>query len=145
MEEWQGYEKIRRFRDNQKQQTELKYKESVAVFEEHAEHLYELLKQKESIEEAYKKSLVEPTKIATLSSYHQYLYFLTPAILQVQQKVDQARGEMQKLQEKVSEDYIEVKKIDKIIEKKKEASYQIEKRNEALMMDEISLRQFMHK
>ncbi|WP_066193881.1 MULTISPECIES: flagellar export protein FliJ [Gracilibacillus] len=145
MEEWHGYEKIKRIRDNEKDQTELAFREAVADFEQRAEQLYDLLKQKEDIEQAYKQSLSQSVPIETLRSYHQYLDFLTPSIITLQQQVNQARTKMQSLQERVAEDYIEVKKIDKLIEKKKVAFHQMEKRKEAFVMDEISLRQFMHR
>ncbi|WP_058307814.1 flagellar export protein FliJ [Gracilibacillus massiliensis] len=142
MKQLEGYEKIRLLKDNQKKEIQLKYQEAAGQFEQYATNLYELLKKKEKIEESYKQSLADRSQVETLQSYHQYLDFLTPSILNTQQKVEKARKKMNQLQEQVTEQYIEVKKIEKIMENKQNEFNQYEKRKDLMFMDELSIRKY---
>ncbi|WP_018932672.1 flagellar export protein FliJ [Gracilibacillus lacisalsi] len=145
MNQLHGYEKIRMIRENEKNDAQLKFQEATAEFEKHASHLYDLLKKKEKIEESYKQSLSDKSQIETIKSYHQYLDFLMPAIVNVQKKVDAARKYMDQVQEYVTEHYIEVKKIEKIIDKKEQQYRQLEDKKNLMLMDEISIRKYIEK
>ncbi|MGN8644998.1 flagellar export protein FliJ [Gracilibacillus sp. HCP3S3_G5_1] len=140
-----GYEKIRMIRENEKKDAQLKFQEAAAEFEKYASQLYDLLKKKELVEENYRQSLSDKSAIKTLQSYHQYLDFLIPSIISVQKKVDKARKYMNQLQEHVTEHYIEVKKMDKIIKKKEEQIKQFENKKNLMLMDEVSIRKYLEK
>ncbi|MGP4040298.1 flagellar export protein FliJ [Gracilibacillus sp. D59] len=142
MNQLHGFEKIRLIRENEKNDAQLKFQEATEEFEKYASHLYDLLKKKEKIEESYKQSLSDKSQIETLQSYHQYLDFLTPTIISVQKKVDTARKYMNQLQEHVTDHYIEVKKIEKIIEKKEWQYKQLEDKKDLMLMDEVSIRKY---
>ncbi len=145
MNQLHGYEKIRMIRENEKKDAQLKFQEAAAEFEKHASHLYDLLKKKEKIEESYKLSLSDKSQIETIKSYHQYLDFLMPTIINVQKKVDAARKYMDQVQEYVTEHYIEVKKIEKIIDKKEQQFKQLEDKKDLMLMDEVSIRKYLEK
>jgi len=138
-----SYVKIRNIRDNEKRIAERNFQEAAHEFKTHANQLYDLLKKKEKIEENYKQSLENKSQLANLKSYHQYLTFLTPTILNEQKVVDKARTRMNKLQDLVTEQYIEVKKMDKLIENRKLQAKQIEKKQELSAMDEIAMRNYL--
>ncbi|UOQ47876.1 flagellar export protein FliJ [Gracilibacillus caseinilyticus] len=142
MKQLVGYEKIKMLRENEKQEAQMKLQEVVATFEKQAELLYELLQKKERIEAQYVASLSDRTQIDQLQSYQQYLDFLAPTILSVQRKVDQARKQMNQQQEQVTVQYVEVKKIDHLLQHKQLEFLQLEQHKEAMMMDEISIRQY---
>ncbi|UOQ85576.1 flagellar export protein FliJ [Gracilibacillus salinarum] len=142
MKQHVGYEKIKMLRENEKQEAQKKLQEAVAAFEKQAELLYELLQKKERIEAQYVTSLSDRSQIDQLQSYQQYLDFLAPNILSVQRKVDKARKEMNEQQEQVTVRYMEVKKMDHLIEHKQLEFQQFEQHKEAMMMDEISIRQY---
>ncbi|GAE91629.1 flagellar protein FliJ [Gracilibacillus boraciitolerans JCM 21714] len=142
MKQIEGYQKIRLLKDNDKKEAQFKYQEAAAEFEHYATNLYDLLKRKEEIEDSYKQSLHDKSQIETLQSYHQYLNFLTPNILNIQQKVEKARKKMNLLQERVTEQYIEVKKIEKLIDNKQAQFRQVEKKKDLMLMDELSIRKY---
>lgn len=137
-----SYIKIRNLKDNEKNEAQRDFQEAADAFKMQAKDLYQLLKKKEKIEESFKQKLAEKSQVETLQSYHQYLNFLTPSILTAQQKVNKARKKMNQLQEVVTEQYIEVKKVDKLIENKKNQFQKMERKQDALMMDEISMRNY---
>ncbi|MDX8046938.1 flagellar export protein FliJ [Gracilibacillus sp. S3-1-1] len=145
MTQLHGYEKIRMLRENEKMVAQQKYQGAAAEFEKNANQLYDLLRKKELVEENYRQSLSDKSAVNTLQSYHQYLDFLMPSIISIQRKVDVSRKEMNRLQENVTEQYIEEKKITKIIERKKRLFKQEETKKESMLMDEVSIRNYIEK
>ncbi|PWU68871.1 MULTISPECIES: flagellar export protein FliJ [Gracilibacillus] len=138
-----GLEKIRKIRDNEKNQAQMIYEQAVNDFEIKAQKLFDLLKRKETIEDKYTQSLTTGTSAEMLQSYNDYLNYLTPSILELQKQVANARDKMQYFQQNLSNQFQELKKIEKLIHKKEITRVESEKRQEAIQMDEISMRKYL--
>lgn len=138
-----GLEKIRKIRDNEKNQAQMIYEQAVNDFEIKAQKLFDLLKRKETIEDKYTQSLMTGTSAEMLQSYNDYLNYLTPSILELQKQVANARDKMQYFQQNLSNQFQELKKIEKLIHKKEITRVESEKRQEAIQMDEISMRKYL--
>ncbi len=54
-----------------------------------------------------------------LQSYNDYLNYLTPSILELQKQVANARDKMQYFQQNLTNQFQELKKIEKLIHKKR--------------------------
>jgi len=119
------------------------YQESVDQFEEIATKLYHLFKQKEEAEAKYIKALESSTDVRTLHMNQQYIARLDQQINTLQPSVQQARGDMEQKQEKLSSAHVEMKKYEKIIERKEEYHRVSEMEHEKKEMDEISMQQFI--
>lgn len=119
------------------------YEQAVNDFEIKAQKLFDLLKRKETIEDKYTQSLTTGTSAEMLQSYNDYLNYLTPSILELQKQVANARDKMQYFQQNLSNQFQELKKIEKLIHKKEITRVESEKRQEAIQMDEISMRKYL--
>lgn len=132
------FEKILTIREQEKQQTEIAYKESVRAFEEVATKLYEMLKKKEDLI-AYQNERL--TIGATIDQIHHFATFidsLEKTIAELQTKVIQARTKMQWHEQKMLEKSLEVRKFEKMKEKDLQ-SFRVEQdRIESLYLDELS-------
>ncbi|WP_163536796.1 flagellar export protein FliJ [Gracilibacillus sp. YIM 98692] len=135
-------DRIKLVKDNEAEKIRGAYQDSEQQFEQEATHLYKLLKKKEEVESLYTESLYQKTQVQQLQAYQQYLNYLTPTIMERQKKVNQARQNMYELQDQLTDQYIEVKKIEKIIEKRKQKQSELEKVQEQMRMDDISVRRY---
>lgn len=135
--------KLLNLKETEKNMAQKDYQESVDHFEEKATKLYHLLKQKEDAELKYLETLELPTNVSTLHLNQQYIERLEKQINQLQPSVQQARGEMEEKQEKLSSAHIEMKKYEKIIERKEESYKASVATQEKKDMDEISMQQFI--
>jgi flagellar protein FliJ len=141
MNNWTKFEKIKQIKENDKNEVQIQFRQAVDEFEKYAEELLHLLKKKEAMEVAYQNSLIDGS-IDKMKGYYNYLNYLTPNILSVQKKVNHARDCMNKLQEELTQQYIEVKKFEKIIDRKKQVEYLLINKKEQSTMDEISIRKY---
>ncbi|MFC4404579.1 flagellar export protein FliJ [Gracilibacillus xinjiangensis] len=141
MTQWTGFEKIRSLRENEKNEVRMEFEDAQASFEKEATELYKLLKKKEAMEDKYQQCL-QNGDIETVKGYYNYLNYLTPNIIDVQKRANIARDHMYDVQEKLTDQYIEVKKIEKIIDRKKQKEIALFNKQEMMQMDELSIRKF---
>ncbi|WP_194287273.1 flagellar export protein FliJ [Gracilibacillus oryzae] len=141
MKQWHGFEKIRTLRENEKNEVRMEYEDAQTIFEHEATELYKLLKKKEAMENKYQECL-QNGDIETVKGYYNYLTYLTPNIVDVQKRVNSARDKMDHVQQKLTDKYIEVKKMEKIIDRKKQTHLEWINKQEMMQMDEISIRKF---
>ncbi|MFJ7735231.1 flagellar export protein FliJ [Lysinibacillus sp. NPDC097287] len=132
------FEKVLTIREQEKNETEIAYKESVRSFEEVANKLYELLKKKENLTEYRQERLAVGSSIEEINHYARFIDSLEKTIADVQQKVVQARAKMNWHEEKLLEKNLEVRKFEKMREKDFKAYQQEEDRVENIFLDEIS-------
>lgn len=138
-------QKVLSMKENEKNLAMREYNEAVRRFEEAAEKLYHLLKQKEEHEEMHKQKLQLGLSVQEIRHFQQYIASLERTIHHYQILVMQAREQMQRKQSKLTEINIEMKKYEKIKEKYMQAVRLAEKRVENKWMDEISVQRFVHR
>lgn len=132
------FEKVLAIREQEKNETEIAYKESVRSFEEVATKLYELLKKKEDLIEFQQERLTVGSSIEEVHHYARFIDSLEKTIADVQQKVVQARAKMNWHEEKLLEKNLEVRKFEKMREKDFKVFQQEQDRIEGIFLDEIS-------
>ena len=132
------FEKVLTIREQEKNETEIAYKESVRSFEEVATKLYELLKKKEDLIEFQQERLAVGSSIEEIHHYARFIDSLEKTIADVQQKVIQARSKMNWHEEKLLEKNLEVRKFEKMREKDYKSFQQEQDRIESIFLDEIS-------
>ncbi|MFJ7696487.1 flagellar export protein FliJ [Lysinibacillus fusiformis] len=133
------FEKVLTIREQEKNETEMAYKESVRSFEEVATKLYDLLKKKEDLIAFQQDRLTVGSSIDEIHHYARFIDSLEKTIADVQQKVIQARAKMNWHEEKLLEKNLEVRKFEKMKEKDFKLFQQEQDRVESLFLDEISL------
>lgn len=132
------FEKILTVREQEKNETEIAYKESVRTFEEVATKLYELLKKKEDLLNYQQERLTIGASIDEVSHYAKFIDSMEKMIESVQQKVIQARAKMQWHEEKLLEKNLEVRKFEKMKENDFELFKEEQNRLEVIQLDELS-------
>ena len=133
------FEKVLTIREQEKNETEMAYKESVRSFEEVATKLYDLLKKKEDLIAFQQDRLTVGSSIDEIHHYARFIDSLEKTIADVQQKVIQARAKMNWHEDKLLEKNLEVRKFEKMREKDFKLYQQEQDRIESLFLDEISL------
>jgi len=139
------FEKVLTIREQEKNETEMAYKESVRSFEEVATKLYDLLKKKEDLIAFQQDRLTVGSSIDEIHHYARFIDSLEKTIAEVQQKVIQARAKMNWHEEKLLEKNLEVRKFEKMREKDFKHFQQEQDRIESLFLDEISLQTYNKK
>ena len=86
--------KILVVREQEKNESEMAYKESIRVFEGIATKLYDLLKKKENLINFQQERLQYGSSIDEINHYARFIDSLEKTITDVQQKVGQARAKM---------------------------------------------------
>ncbi|MEX3744476.1 MULTISPECIES: flagellar export protein FliJ [Lysinibacillus] len=132
------FEKVLTIREQEKNETEMAYKESVRSFEEIASKLYSLLKKKEDLLDFQQDRLSVGSSIEEIHHYARFIDSLEKTITDVQQKVVQARAKMNWHEEKLLEKNLEVRKFEKMREKDFKLFQQEQDRIEGIFLDEIS-------
>ena len=139
------FEKILSIKEREKDEAVNIYNQAVKRFEEAAQRLYDLLKQKESAEAIQERKLITGLSVQEIRHNQLFVENLKKVIDHQQQIVINTRNQMNFFQEKLKEKNIEVKKYEKIREKDFENYQLVEKFEDNKQMDEISLQQFMSK
>ncbi|MFC7320446.1 flagellar export protein FliJ [Halobacillus campisalis] len=141
----QAFHKIKDLQDRDKIAKQKIYQEQVDRFESVATELYEALKEKENAEEKFHEELRE-TKVRAQNFilHEQYIDQLNKKILNLQPRVQQARSVMETAHDNLSSAHIEVKKFEKLIEKKLTQHEDWLKAEESKAMDEVSTRQYLN-
>ncbi|MFD1018183.1 flagellar export protein FliJ [Thalassobacillus hwangdonensis] len=138
-----AFHKIKDLREKDKQEAQRTYQRKVEEFEAIATELYQALKRKENAEAEFEAKVREGSLSAQyFVQYKDYLQRLDERILSLQPKVQEARERMEGQQETLNIAYIEFKKLEKLIENKRNLEEAHVKREETLFMDDLSLRQY---
>src|SRR5690554_7219266 len=106
------FEQVLTIREQEKQQVEVAYKESVRSFEEVATKLYELLKKKEELITFQNDRLEIGATIDEIHHYSTFINSLEQTITDVQKKVMEARAKMNWHEQKLVEKNLEVRKYE---------------------------------
>lgn len=135
-------EKILQLRNEEKNRALLEQKKAIDHFETVAKKLYTQLKTKEDAEsklnDYVKSEVIQKIREQTL-----YIDLLNRQINMLQKEVQIARENMERKQMIVTEKHVELKKIEKMLEKRKEREAQERALIEMKQMDEISLNRFI--
>src|SRR5699024_2664873 len=110
-------------------------------FEQVATILYQELRMKEKAETDFEKAMDSSMTITKMKQQSLYIHRVNEKIMQLQHQVHIARKQLQYKQAILTDAYIEVKKIEKLIELREDEQKFIEKKLESQMMDDISIRQ----
>lgn len=134
--------KILNVREQEKKDAQLEQINARNYFEKVATELYQQLKTKEQAEVTLESYMQESSAINKIKEQSFYIQALNQKIISLQQRVQQARKEMENKQEILTEAHVEVKKIEKMIEQREKEFFAQEQKIEMALMDEISIRQF---
>lgn len=139
------FEKVLTLREQQRDETEMAYKEAIQQFEEVAEQLYGQMKKKENTIEEQHRRMESGFSIDDLHNYARYIDALDKQIDITQQKVINSRSKMQWYEEQLLEKNIEVKKFEKMKELGKQRFDAEMEHKEANQIDELSTMKFRSK
>lgn len=134
--------KIEQLRKDEKNQALLEQRKAVDQFEMIAKQLYEQLKTKERAEATLTK-YIQTEVIGKIREQTVYIDMLQQKVNVLQHKVQIARENMEQKQQIVTEKHIELKKIEKMIELRKERAKKEAALMEMKQMDEISLNRYI--
>lgn len=138
------FHKIKGLRNREKNEFQKEYQQAVKSFEEHATLLYEALKEKEIAESTFEQQLAKQRmQAATFIEHQQYIERLEKRIESLQPTVNEARKVMLETQSNLTEAHVEVKKFEKLIERKQQKQQKILNDEEAKQMDELSIKQYL--
>lgn len=145
MAQLETFYKIKDLRDREKQEHQKKYQRAVENFEQKATTLYETLKKKEVAEQSFEEQLsLSTVQAASFIQHQQYIEKLDQRITALQPEVNHARNQMYEKQTHLTDAHVEVKKFEKIIERKVEKQKQWIKEEEHKFMDELSMQQYLN-
>lgn len=116
--------------------------EAVNNFEKIATEMYKSLKKKEATEEKLQQLINSEAKITLIRSQSEYIQSISSHIEQLQIKVQNARKQMEEKQNLLTKAHIEVKKMETIINNRKEEKETMAKKVDMNLMDEMALQQF---
>lgn len=134
--------KVLTVREIEKRDAQKEHHYAIEQFEIVATELYHLLKKKEKAEQQYEKWISDVAEIEKIKEQLTYIDNLNQQIVLLQNRVNKARTEMEKKQEKLTEAHIEVKKFEKVIENRQKEREEEERKKEQSFLDEISVRQY---
>lgn len=135
--------KIYDLRNEEKNRALLEKKEAVDHFEKVATQLYTKLKAKENAELELDDMYEQSAIIMKIRKQTIYIDALNQKINALQRKVQIARNNMEKKQYIVTEKHVELKKIEKMIEKREAEAKKAAETAEMKQMDEISLGRYI--
>lgn len=138
-------QKILDMKEKEKQQQEIEYTKALHVFEEKATELYNLLKQKEEVEESCRLQLQKGISIYEIRLQQRALSLLHNEIERVQHTTNIARDHMYRKQHELMVSSVEAKKYEKLKDIKKEEYLMEQKRLDTKLMDEISLQSYVNR
>ena len=135
-------QKVLAMKEKEKEKALGEYEEAVRRFEQAAETLYRLLKEKEKCEAARDEQLQTGLSIGAIRHMLQYIGNVQRSIDHYQLIVMQAREQMQHRQERLIELNIEVKKYENMRERVRRWTEQREKEAESRFLDEMAVQRF---
>ncbi|SIS37643.1 flagellar export protein FliJ [Salimicrobium flavidum] len=141
-----AFHKMRDYQEREKDERQSKYQSGVEAFEAKATTLYNLLKEKEQMETTVEDELSGGmVNLYAVQHYQQAIQRVEEEVKRLQPEVQDARQRMYKLEQQRDEAYIEVKKYEKIIDRKTQELSEWMRFEEAKDMDAISIQQFSNK
>ncbi|WNF35459.1 flagellar export protein FliJ [Bacillaceae bacterium IKA-2] len=138
-------QKILEIREDDKIKAEKEFTQATKQFEDVATKLFEQLKKKEQYENEYYKRIETGIHIFEIQHSHTLLNQMQLQIDRQQNFTQKARDNMNRKQEVLVVKSIEQKKYEKMKQIKREKYIEETKHQENLLMDEISVQQFMRK
>ncbi|PID16498.1 flagellar export protein FliJ [Sporosarcina sp. P34] len=136
------FDKVLNLREQERDETEMAYKEAIEEFEKIATQLYDHMKKKETILEEQQQRMTTGFSIDDLHSYSRFINTLDLTIDHMQQEVIKSRSKMNWYESQLLEKNIEVKKFEKMKEIGKE-QYDAEMEHvEINRIDELSTMKF---
>ena len=132
------FDKVMTVKQQEKDQTEMAYKDATKLFEDIATKLYKLLKKKEDLIDFQEKKLTKGSTIDEIHHYSNFLSSVEKSIDETQQKVIQARSKMEWHKEKLIEKSLECRKYEKMKEKDYQSYRKEQDRLEMIELDELS-------
>ena len=136
-------QKVLEYKEFEKSEAQGEYQNAIDDFEEIATELYQLLKQKEELLKSYDEKLQHGIPIATIQHIQETLQFLQQRIARLQTATQRARAQMNDKQKVLTVFAVDVKKYEKLKEKKRDIYKEKIKMEENKFLDEISVQQFM--
>ncbi|PIC81398.1 flagellar export protein FliJ [Sporosarcina sp. P18a] len=136
------FDKVLNLREQERDETEMAYKEAIEEFEKIATQLYDQMKKKETVLEEQQQRMTTGFSIDDLHSYSRFINTLDLTIDHIQQEVMKSRSKMNWYESQLLEKNIEVKKFEKMKEIGKE-QYDAEMEHvEINRIDELSTMKF---
>lgn len=139
------FKRILQLKEREKDQAHSLYEQSIQKFEATAQKLYELLKEKEELEQFQTNELATGFSVQKIRHHQQYIDHLAIVIDKWHKRVIHARNEMAKQQRNVQAKNIEVKKYEKMKDKNYEIYRYSMNANENALLDEIAGIQYYHR
>jgi flagellar protein FliJ len=139
------FEKVLNIKEQEKEEAQIYYKDSISKFELVAEKLYDLLKKKENLETFQTNKLISGFHIHEIRHYQQFISNIEKTIEYYQELVIQARNRMNWYEQKLSEMSVEVKKYEKMKEKDFLQFNDSLRISEEKFLDELTVMQFMNR
>lgn len=136
------FEKVLMYREQEKTETEIEYKDAVQAFEIVATRLYDLLKKKEDTLLEQQEKMEIGFSVNEIHHYVRFIDSLEKRIAVTQQQVMQARSKMMWFEEKLLEKNLEVRKFEKMKEKDHEHHRTEMEQLEAIQLDELATLKF---
>ncbi|WP_102692663.1 flagellar export protein FliJ [Rummeliibacillus pycnus] len=132
------FDKVIIVKQQEKDQTEIAYKDATKSFEDVATKLYNLLKKKEDLIVFQEKKLKKGATIDEIHHYTRFLDSVEKSIEDTQQKVIRARTKMEWHKDKLLEKSLECRKYEKMKEKDYQTYQKEQDRIEMIHLDELS-------
>ncbi|UTR10866.1 flagellar export protein FliJ [Evansella sp. LMS18] len=135
-------QKVLEVKEHEQAEAQAAYEQAIKQFEETATELYHLLKQKEDMLASYEDKLSGGIPVATIQYIQESLRFMQQRIDKLQIDTQRARDLMNKKQIRLNITAVDVRKFEKMKEKKYEAFIEEAKKQENQFLDEISVQKF---
>ncbi|PIC78241.1 flagellar export protein FliJ [Sporosarcina sp. P19] len=136
------FDKVLNLREQERDETEMAYKEAIEEFEKIATQLYDQMKKKENILEEQQQRMTTGFSIDDLHSYSRFINTLDLSIDHIQQEVMKSRSKMNWYESQLLEKNIEVKKFEKMKEIGKQQHNVEMEHVEINRIDELSTMKF---
>ncbi|MBB5172076.1 flagellar export protein FliJ [Texcoconibacillus texcoconensis] len=138
-------QKVLEYKENEKLEAEQNYQNAMDSFENIATELYHVLKRKEELEESYEQRIKQGVPIADIQQIQDTLSHLYKKIDHLQKQTQSARDSMNKEHEILIDRSVDVKKYEKMKQRKYDQHRRDMLHEEMKQLDEISVQQFMSK
>src|SRR5699024_6691361 len=121
MEQIAVLEKVLQVREQEKTIAQKEKNDATALFEKRARELYDLLKKKEEAESLLRHYMDTYTSIDKIKEQSHFIQSIMQKVSFLQRDVYEAREKMNIKQTELTETHIETKKVEKLMEQKKQA------------------------
>lgn len=139
------FENVLTFREQEKNEIEVEYKNAVEEFKVVATQMYDLLKRKEEVLNDQQDKMTTGFSINEFHHYAKFIDGLEKKIAQLQKQVIQARSKMNWYENKLFDKTLEVKKFEKMKEKDRDVYRNEKEQLESIRLDELTTIRFRGK